>query len=70
MIETGGQSNPNPVNPTEPQALRLAIRDEVKEIEEREKRKSSIVVKGLEVASGREFVKVIEECLKYILNLD
>ena len=35
MMETGGQSNDNPVNPTESEALRLTFREEVKEMEER-----------------------------------
>ena len=51
-METVSQSNTNPIKPTESETLRLAIREEVKEIEEREKSKSSIVVKGLEVGSA------------------
>ena len=42
MIETVGQSNSNPVNSTELEALRLTIREEVKEMVEREKWKSAI----------------------------
>ena len=37
MNETDGQSNANPVNPTESEDLRLAIREEVQEMEERER---------------------------------
>ena len=37
---------------------------------EREKRNSSIVVKGLEVPSGREIMEVFEDVWKYILGLD
>ena len=44
MMETIGQLNANPVIPIESKALKLAIREEVKEMEEREKRKSSVVV--------------------------
>ena len=39
-------------------------------MEERGKRKSSIVVKGLEVPSGREFVEVFEDVWKHILGPD
>ena len=45
MMETVGQSNANPVYPTESEVLRVAITEDVKEIQERQKRKSSIVVK-------------------------
>ena len=61
MMETVFQSNSNPVNPTDSEVIRLAIREEVKEMEERVKRNSSIVVKSLKVPSGREFVEVIED---------
>ena len=61
MMETVVQANGNPVNPTESEALRLTIRGEIKEIEEREKRKTSIFVKSLEMPSGREFVLVFED---------
>ena len=64
MMETVGQSNANPVNTTESEALRLAIREEVKEMKDREKMKSSIVVKGLEVPSNMDFGYV----WKYILG--
>ena len=37
-------------------------------MEERKKRKSSIVVKDLEVPSCREFVEVLENVWKYILR--
>ena len=37
----------------ESEALRLAISEEIKEMEETEKRKFSIVIKGLEVPSDR-----------------
>ena len=56
-MENVGHSNANPVNTTESESFRLAIREEVKEMEEREKRKSSIVVKGLEEPCAREFWK-------------
>ena len=39
-------------------------------MEEREKRKSSIVVKGMQVPSGREFVQVFEVVWKCILGPD
>ena len=68
MMKTVGQSNANPVNQTESEALRLAIREEVKEMKEREKIKSSIVVNGLEVPSGRQFVEMFEDVWKYILG--
>ena len=61
MIQTVSQSYANPVNPIESVALRLAIREEVREMVERVNRKSSIVVKSLEVPSGREFVEVFED---------
>ena len=51
-------------------AIRLAIREDVKEMEEKEKRMSSIVVLGLEVPFGREFVEVFEDVWKYILGPD
>ena len=44
LMQTVGQLNANLINPAESQALRLAIREDVKEMEERDKRKSSIVV--------------------------
>ena len=68
MMETVGQSNANPVNPSAWEALRLTIREEVMEMEEREKGKSLIVLKDLEVPSGREFVEVFEDDKKYILG--
>ena len=37
MMKTVGQLNANPVKPTESEALRLTIREEVKEMEERER---------------------------------
>ena len=52
-METVCQSNVNSVNRTESEDLRLAIGKEVKEMEEREKRKSLIVLTGLKVPSGR-----------------
>ena len=36
MMKTVSQSNANPVNPTESEALRITIREEVEEMEERE----------------------------------
>ena len=39
-------------------------------MEEREKRKSSMVVKGLEMPSGGEFVEDFEDVWKYILVPD
>ena len=39
-------------------------------MEERDKRKSSIVVRGLEMPSGRAFVEVLEGVWKYILGPD
>ena len=62
MMETIGQSNDKTIKPNESEALRLTVREEVKEIDEREKRKSSIVVKGLEVPFFRQFVEVFEDC--------
>ena len=59
-----------PLNPTESEDLRFAIREEVKEMEEREKKKFSIVLKGLEVPSGIVFVEVFEDVWKYILGPD
>ena len=47
MMEIDGKSNANPVNPTEPEALRLIIREEVKEMEERERRGSLQSYEGL-----------------------
>ena len=55
LMQTVGQLNSTHVKPTKSEALRFAIREEVKELEEGEKRKSSIVVKGLEVPSGVGF---------------
>ena len=60
----------NPVNPTESKALRLTIREEVKEVKERQKRKSTIVVKSLKVLSGRELVEVFYDVWKYILGTE
>ena len=67
MMKNVGQLNANPLNPTESEVIRLAIIEEVKEMEEREKKKTSIVVKGLEVPSGTEFVEVFENVWKYLL---
>ena len=58
MMETVGQSYASSVYPTVSEALRFTIREEVKEMEEEDKEESSIVLKGLEVPSGREFVEV------------
>ena len=67
MMETVGQLNINPVNPIQSEDLKLAIRQELKAMKEREKR---IIVKGLEVPSGREFVKVFQDFWKYISGPD
>ena len=42
--------------PTKPDEYRAIIRDEVKEIREREKRRHSVIVKGLKVKSGAELI--------------
>ena len=61
MMETACQGNANPVIPSESEALRLTIKRKLRKWKrEREKRKSSKVVKGLEMPSGREFVEVFE----------
>ena len=39
-------------------------------MEEREKRKSSLVVKGLELPSGKEIVGIFEDVWKYNLGRD
>ena len=70
MMETVGQLNVNPFNQTESEALRLTIREEVNEVEERQKRKSMLVVKSLEVLSGRELVEVFYDVWKYILGTE
>ena len=46
------------------------MREEVKELEESEKRKILIVVKGFEVPSVREFMEVFEDFWKCILGPD
>ena len=58
----------NSVNPTESVVNKLAIREEVKQIKVREKRKPSIDVKRLEGPSGREFLEVFEDVWRYILG--
>lgn len=59
------QPNPEPMPertqhptqpPTKPDEYRAIIRDEVKEIREREKRRHSVIVKGLKVKSGAELI--------------
>ena len=57
-------------NPTESEALTLAIRKEFKEMKGKENRKSSIVVKGLELPSGKEIVGIFEVVWKYNLGRD
>ena len=48
----------------------LIIREKVREMDDREKRKSLMVVNYLEVPSGREFVEVFEDVWKHILGPD
>ena len=63
LMHTVGQSNANPVNPTASKALKLAIREEVNEMEEREKRKSSIVVQCLLVETLWRFLRMLGSML-------
>ena len=54
----------------ESESLRLKIREEVREMEEREKRKCSIVIKGINVTNVSQVQEAFDNVRKYILGQD
>ena len=68
LLQSTSQLQPTSASSVPPDDLRVTIREEVREMEERDKRKDSIVVKGLDVPDGRSFQDVFQEVGKCVLG--